>query len=370
VEFGWSAAEAAYRSAIRDSLRRIVPPDRGRYRASLEHSAEASRAVCERLAESGDLVPHWPIEWGGSAASAWRQVILGEEMWRVGEPRAPQYLNINFIGPAISRFGTEDQRQRFLPRIAAGQALWCQGFSEPDAGSDLSRIRTTATPVEGGYVVRGVKLWISYADVAEHCFLLARVPTVVDAARGDKRRRTLFLVDMDSPGITVKEIASVIGRHVFHEVRFDDVFVATNRRLGEAGQGWAVVRAALADERASAPEYRQAEAALDAALAASDAEDAAVGEAYLRCAGARLLAYEIVSQQRDGKSSPVASQARAYLHRARRATGEALEQRLADTGLDAWTEGVELLNGVISGVAGGAYEVLLDASTRWRAKEG
>jgi alkylation response protein AidB-like acyl-CoA dehydrogenase len=368
VDFDWSAADVAFRAQVRAMLESRVSQDRGRFRAGVEHSAEGSRAICRLLARTGHLVPNWPVEVGGGQ-SIWRHVIVGEEMWRMGEPRAPQYLNVNLIGPVIIRFGTPEQRQRYLPDMLAGRALWCLCFSEPDAGSDLSRILTTASPVDGGYLIRGVKLWISYADIAEHCFLLARVANQDDMEAPD---RTLFLVDMDTPGICVTEIASIVGSHVFHEVRFDDVFVPADAMLGAPGEGWNIVRTALAGERAGAPDYCQVDRALDAALTAGgdDGEDAAFGEAYLRSAGARLLAYEIASQQAHDVPSPAASQARAYLHVARQAAADALEAHLAETGIGAEAEGVELLNAVIGGIAGGAYEVLLDLLTRSRSRVG
>jgi alkylation response protein AidB-like acyl-CoA dehydrogenase len=369
VDFEWSAADLAYRSEIRVLLRSLVPEDRGRFRPGVEHSVEGSRAVCERLASSGHLVPHWPTAVGGGAESVWRQVIVGEEMWRMGEPRAPQYLNVNFIGPAIIQFGTPEQQQRYLPDIVKGRALWCQAFSEPDAGSDLSRIRTTATAVDGGYVIRGVKAWISYAEIAEHCFLLARVPGESEQAG---RGRTLFLVDMDIAGVTVTDVASIVGSHTFHEIHFDDVFLPADAVLGAPGAGWDIVRAALVNERAGAAEYCQVESALDAALRAGGEHDAeaALGEAYLRCAGARLLAYEAVSQGPDDSRSRAASQARAYLGAARQAGADALEACLTDSGVSAESQGVDLLNAIIGGITGGAYEVLLDLLTRSRSAVG
>jgi alkylation response protein AidB-like acyl-CoA dehydrogenase len=288
-------------------------------------------------------------------------------MWRRGEPRAPQYLNVNFIGPAIMRAGTDEQKRHHLPRIAAGDVLWCQAFSEPDAGSDLSRIRTRARKVDGGYRVSGTKLWISYADVAEYGFLLARL----DRPGGVGRMpRIVLLTPMKLPGIAVREVPSVVGAHTFHEVTFDDVFVRQDALLGDEETGWSVVTKVLADERVGAPEYMQAEGALDRVLdlfakrgsVPSEASQARFGDAYTRCHAARLLAYRAVDervQQDPPTTAPFV--ARAYAHTARQACAEAILGALAELDApDLLDADVEPLNAILAGVAGGAYEILLD----------
>jgi alkylation response protein AidB-like acyl-CoA dehydrogenase len=187
MEFGWSTDEVAHRERIRSVLDRMLPEnweEIALHGPGSEVQTDFSHAFCAALNDEGLLVPHWPSAFGGSDEGVWRQFIMAEEVWSAGEPRGPQYMNVNWIGPVLMRFGTPDQQDRYLPPIRAGQAIWCQGFSEPSAGSDLAALRTTATPVEGGYSVSGAKVWTSYAGRADTCFLLARVPAVEGAATG------------------------------------------------------------------------------------------------------------------------------------------------------------------------------------------
>lgn len=366
--FAWSDELRELRSGVAAVLDAVVDSSSMWERASVAYSAESSRRVCTKLAEAGLLVPHWPTEWGGRGWSPWHQIVIAEEMWRRGEPRAPQYLNINFIGPALTRFGTDEQRATLLPPMASGRALWCQGFSEADAGSDLTRLRTTATRVDGGYVVEGAKLWISYADVAEHCFLLARLKA--DETGDGAGPRIVLLVPMDSEGIRVSEIQSLPGPHTFHEVQFDDVFVPSSALLGSEHNGWSVVVQALVDERVGAPEYVNAEVAVDRVLDAAQHADtelssecrARIGHAFTRCHAARMLTYAAVADRAAGADRPVtAFQARAAGRIARQAAADAISLALVEIGdLDDPATDVEPLNAVLAGVAGGAYEVLLD----------
>src|SRR5262249_2130299 len=155
------------------------------------------------LAREHLLIPHWPREFGGDDEAVWRQFILAEGLWAVGEPRGAQYMNVNWVGPVIMQFGTQAQIDKYLPPIRAGRAVWGQGFSEPSAGSDLAALRTSAVPVEKGYRVTGSKVWTSYAGCAHNCFLLARIPPDSGGSRG-KAAIVILLVDMRSPGIQVK----------------------------------------------------------------------------------------------------------------------------------------------------------------------
>ena len=247
MEFGWSAEEQAHRARVRDVLGRLLPPDweqQSVHGPGSDWQTDYSREFCAALAEMGLLIPHWPQEFGGEDAAVWHQFILGEEMWAAGEPRGPQYMNINWIGPVLMRFGTPDQQTRYLPAIREGRAIWCQGFSEPSAGSDLAALRTRAVPVDGGYRVSGAKVWTSYAGHADTCFLLARVPADEGGASG-KAGIVILLTDMASPGIQVKQIPALIGEGDIHEVFFDEVFVPQADRLGEEGQAWEIINYAL-----------------------------------------------------------------------------------------------------------------------------
>ena len=374
MEFEWSPEDAAFRRELAAFLDAELPADwdeLAKDGPGSEAQAAFSRGFCAALAERGWLTPHWPPEVGGRGASAWQHAILGEELWSRGEPRGPQYMNVNWIGPTILRYGTEAQRREHLPRIARGDVLWCQGFSEPDAGSDLVALRTRALRDGDAYVVEGSKIWTSYANHAELCFLLARS----DAASSRHRGLSVLLVPMALPGIEVREIPSVVGERYFHEVVFRGVRVPAEARLGPEGEGWEVVSYALQYERVGAPRYARAARTLDrlvAALPVGALEDpsllARLGEARALCEAARLLSYRVVDQRARGQA-PSADTNVA------RVAGTFAEQWVADLALElAGPAGFEVGSfadaqfrmGMTAGVAVGATEVQLNLiASRW-----
>src|SRR5688572_18182375 len=151
MEFGWSEAQDRYREKVRELLAAELPEDWDHIAVHGPGSGPQtafSKSFCPRLAEKGLLIPHWPRAFGGADGAPWEHFILGEELWAAGEPRGPQYMNVNWIGPVLMRYGTPDQQERFLPPIAAGSVIWCQGFSEPSAGSDLASLRTRVERTE------------------------------------------------------------------------------------------------------------------------------------------------------------------------------------------------------------------------------
>lgn len=305
MEFGWSEEQESARKKVRDFLDAELSSS-WEQMASLSPGSQAvtdfSRIFCPKLAEAGLLVPHWPAEFGGADASTWEHFIIGEQMWEVGEPRGPQYYNVNWIGPTIMKFGTPEQQAFHLDRMRRGDVIWCQGFSEPSGGSDLAALRTKAERKGDGYVVNGSKIWTSYARLAEFCFLLARTSS-------ERRAISVFLLPMDRPGITVRPIESVVGDGDLHEVFFDDVEVRESERLGAEGGGWEVVRYALNFERVGIPRYALALRTLHRTVASliregdfSAVAQVAAASAYAACEAARLLVYEVVDQR--AKSSP------------------------------------------------------------------
>ena len=303
MEFDWSPDQDEVRARLRSIIADIVPPGwTARYRdvATPDRLAVTMR-LCQRLAEEDLWIPHWPAAYGGRDASPWEQIILGEELWGAGEPRGPQYMNTNWIAPAIIAAGTEEQIHRYLPAIAAGRVLWCQGFSEPDAGSDLASMRTTAVRDGDYYVLNGQKTWTSYAHVAEYCFLLARTNTEVAKRRGI----SILLVPMDLPGIEVREIPSVLGSHAIHEVFFSDVHVPVDCRLGEENEGWPLIRKVLANERIGAARFERASRVIFAGVAASEGgaprDPVTAGHALATTQAARMLAYAAVQDRIDGR---------------------------------------------------------------------
>ncbi|MGO9456923.1 MAG: acyl-CoA dehydrogenase family protein [Acidimicrobiales bacterium] len=267
---------------------------------------ETTRRFCKILASEGLLALAWPTEFGGGGASVWEQTVLREEMWAHHEPRGPQYMGLNWIGPAIMRFGTESQQRLHLPLISGGEAIWCQGFSEPDAGSDLASLRTAARREDGGWRVSGQKIWTSYAQVADWCFLAARTGPPESRREGI----SVFLVPMDRPGIEVRPIANLLGPYHLNEVFFEDVHVGPGELLGAEDEGWQVIRAALAFERVGIARYARGERLLGQVRAAGGGLGSLPAPLRARYAGAmvhnrvaRLMAYEVIAGQTGGTAS-------------------------------------------------------------------
>jgi alkylation response protein AidB-like acyl-CoA dehydrogenase len=311
VNFDWTDEERAFRTEVRAAIARHVSPTWGPGDFSLPSLdlLEPCREFCRALARDGLLTPNWPREYGGRASSPWEQLIVSEEMHGAHEPRGPQYMNVNWIGPAIMASGTDEQRRMHLPKIAAGDVFWCQGFSEPDAGSDLAAMRTTALRVDDEFVINGQKIWTSYAHAADYCFLLART-TVDGPARGGI---SAFLLPMDTPGIEVRDIPNVAGKHVIHEMFFDEVRVHESVLLGEENRGWPLVLAALADERIGIARFELSARVLDATVTRAwgelstlppESEQHAVGRAYALTEAARILNYVAVAERVAATNGP------------------------------------------------------------------
>jgi alkylation response protein AidB-like acyl-CoA dehydrogenase len=275
---------------LRQQLRRMIEQDlpEGFHGAFVAGTAgqDAADAFCRRLAEENLLTMSWPREFGGSEASVWEQTALREEMWAHHEPRGAQYMGLNWVGPAIMRFGTPEQREAHLPAIANGSSTWCQGFSEPEAGSDLASLRLRAERSgEGEWRLSGQKIWTSYASLARWCFLTART----DGSGSKHHGITVFLVPMDRPGVGVREIDSMLGPHHLNEVFFDEVAATDAEILGELDKGWEVIRFVLAHERIGIARYARSERILSL-LSEHLPADESPESAELRAAHARLLA--------------------------------------------------------------------------------
>ncbi len=378
MEFGWSPEEVSHRQKIRELLDVTLPDDWEALSAhgpGSRYQTDYSKSFCAKLAEQNLLVPNWPEQHGGCDSPVWHQFILGEEMWAAGEPRGAQYMNVNWLGPVLMRYGTEDQLERYLPPIRAGKSIWCQGFSEPSAGSDLAALRTAATPVDGGYRVSGAKIWTSYAGEADHCFLLARLPNVPGGPTG-KSAIVILLTDMKSDGIQVKQIPALIGEGDIHEVFFDDVFVPAENRLGAEGQAWEIIGFALQNERTGIARYEFSRRVLDRAVKRLKetgrwgyplVQDQAA-RAAIACEAAKMLVYRVV----DGKAHDLppddyAAVARWAVVKADNAVNDFLTEFLPD-GLYG-TDHVLLAHhqrAIAAGVASGAAEIQLNLiARRW-----
>ena len=368
MNFSWSGDEQRLRDRVREFLARELPPHwdaLSRHGPGSREQTQFSLEFCPRLAAAGLLVPHWPAAFGGREGSPWEHLIVGEEMWAAGEPRGPQYMNVNWIGPTLMRFGSDAHQRRHLPAMAAGRALWCQGFSEPSAGSDLAALRTRAELRDGQYVINGSKIWTSYAAMADHCFLLARTAAV------GKAGITILLVPMDTPGIVVRPIPSLVGDGDIHEVFFDDVIVPEDCRLGDEGQAWHIIRYSLANERVGIPRYAYSLRVLDRAVARLRAEgrfdepvvQARAGAARVACEAARMLVYRSVDQRARGQPpSADASLARVAVVQAEQAVADFLLDMLPDEFSTATLPGLLAHHerAIAAGLASGAAEIQLN----------
>jgi alkylation response protein AidB-like acyl-CoA dehydrogenase len=367
MDFHWNNEQQAFRDKLRAFLDAELPEGWEKFSqhgpASPALTAFAAE-FCRKLADNGLLFPHWPVEHGGQGLDAWHQQILAEVMWEYGEPRGGQYMNVNWIGPTLMKYGTPDQQVRYLPQIAAGEMLWCQGFSEPDSGSDLASLRTRATLDGGVYRVNGQKIWTSYAGLADTCFLLTRT--------SDDRKRgiTILLVPMDTPGITVRQIPSLIGEGDIHEVFFDDVEVPVTQRFGEEGQAWEIISYSLTNERLGIPRYHLARTSLDRAVAMLKARDgwsgelvrAEAGRCAALCEAARTANYAIVQKRTEGLAvGPEASSARYATVMAEQAVCEFVVEFVPEALADASPYlKMHHQRGIVAGIASGAAEIQLN----------
>lgn len=199
------------------------------------------------LYSAGWIGLQWPTGYGGRALSAAHQMVVTEELARVGAPQPAGAIGLDVVGPTILKYGTADQRTRMLPKMLSGDQIWCQGFSEPEAGSDLASLRTTGDIRGDTIVVRGQKVWTSWASNADWCAVLVRT----DANAAKHRGISYLLVDMRSPGLTIRPIVQITGDAEFCEVFLDDVSVPKENLIGELHNGWPLVMNTLGHERAS-----------------------------------------------------------------------------------------------------------------------
>ncbi|HEX7169007.1 MAG TPA: acyl-CoA dehydrogenase family protein [Acidimicrobiales bacterium] len=218
-------------------------PRRKDVRAWLEeHPSPTGRA----LAEAGYVAPHWPRPWGLEADPV-HQLVIDDELRKAGVARPTNPIGIGWAGPTIIHAGTEAQKERYLLPLLAGEEIWCQLFSEPDAGSDLANLGTRAVRDGDTYVVNGQKIWTSLGHIARFGILIAR--TNPDAPK--HKGVSYFVCPMDAPGITIRPIVEMTGMHTFNEVFFDDVRIPAENLVGDENEGWSLAKVTLGNERVS-----------------------------------------------------------------------------------------------------------------------
>jgi alkylation response protein AidB-like acyl-CoA dehydrogenase len=309
MDFEMGEDIAALRTQLRTLVADTLPDDYLGAFTDDPNDLAIAQAFCRLLAEQGLLCMAWPEEFGGKDASPWAQTAVREEMWAFHEPRGAQYMGVNWVGPTIMRHGTDEQKAQHLAPISDGEVIWCQGFSEPDAGSDLASLKTAGVRQDDGtWVINGQKIWTSYATMAQWCFLLTRT------SKEDRRQDglTIFLLPMERAGIEVRPIPTMMGPHHLNEVFFTDVRATDADILGEVGGGWAVVQEVLSFERVGIARYARCERLLQEAPAAlgdqwDDLSPALKGrwmDSLVDCRRARLLAYRVIERQSSDRIEP------------------------------------------------------------------
>ena len=241
----WNAMpDEDFRAAFRDLVERRLPADL-RFMRKQRPLFDEVAVWYHALAEEGWLSPVWPVEHGGMGLNPAKHMIYVEEWGRLGCPRIPDH-GLGLIGPLLLAFGTDEQKAYYLPRILSGEHVWCQGYSEPNSGSDLASLRTAAVRDGDHFVVNGQKIWTTLAHCANWIFALVRT------SRDEKVRQkgiTVLLIDMTTPGVKVRPIANLRGETDFCEVFFDNVRVPVGNVVGEVDQGWNVAKSVLGHER-------------------------------------------------------------------------------------------------------------------------
>jgi alkylation response protein AidB-like acyl-CoA dehydrogenase len=249
MDFDFTPEQETFRKDVRRWLERNLPDDlRGRgFAASRAGREEVGRlrAWQKTMYEAGYVGMDWPTQFGGRGATLTEQIILYQEMSRAESPQFVNRGGLSMLGPTLMKYGTPAQQARFLPRILTADELWCQGFSEPNAGSDLANLQTRAVREGEHFVVNGQKVWTSMAHVADWCFLLVRT----DPAAAKHKGISFVLVDMKTPGITVRPLRQMTGEAEFNEVFFDNVRVPAENLVHRLNEGWAVAITTLAYER-------------------------------------------------------------------------------------------------------------------------
>ena len=250
MRFTYEPEFEAFRGEVREFLAHEMPADDGRSRGrwggnfdSHEEEYSATMGFQKKLSAKDWLAMAWPKEYGGGGASHMRQLVYNEEMAYAG---APAYsMGIAWVGPSLMLYGTEEQKQRFIPRITGADDWWCTLYSEPGAGSDLAALQTRAVRDGDDYVINGQKIWTSGGHLADWGWLAARTDPDAPKHKGI----TMFMVDMHSPGVTVQPLINIADREGFNEVFFEDVRVPATQVVGEVNRGWYHMAVALDFER-------------------------------------------------------------------------------------------------------------------------
>jgi alkylation response protein AidB-like acyl-CoA dehydrogenase len=260
LDINFSAEDIAFRDEVREFFDKEYDSEVSKSQAD-NHSSDYKSSIVawqKKLHAKGWIAPDWPVEYGGTGWSSTQKYIYETERGLAGIPDVIPF-GLKMVAPVIYTFGTEEQKARFLPRILSSDDWWCQGYSEPGAGSDLAALTTSAEYAGDNYIVNGRKIWTTLAQFADWIFCLVRT------SKGVRRQEgiSFLLIDMKSPGITVKPIIAIDGQHSLNEVLFENVLVSTENLIGEQDKGWTYAKALLAHERTGMAEVADSKRMLD-----------------------------------------------------------------------------------------------------------
>ncbi len=260
MDINFSAEDVAFRDEVREFFDKEYDSEVSKRQAD-NHSSDYKSSIVawqKKLHAKGWIAPDWPVEYGGTGWSSTQKYIYETERGLAGIPDVIPF-GLKMVAPVIYTFGTEEQKARFLPRILSSDDWWCQGYSEPGAGSDLAALTTSAEYAGDNYIVNGRKIWTTLAQFADWIFCLVRT------SKGVRRQEgiSFLLIDMKSPGITVKPIIAIDGQHSLNEVLFENVLVPTENLIGEQDKGWTYAKALLAHERTGMAEVADSKRMLD-----------------------------------------------------------------------------------------------------------
>jgi len=271
---------------------------------SLDTFMRVGKSWQSELASGGWVGVHWPKEFGGRGLSLVEEAVVQEELVRAGSPQLLGLFGLTMVGPVLISHGTEEQKHRFLSNILSAKEIWCQGFSEPGAGSDLAAVSTRAQITDDGFLVSGQKIWTSFAHVADWCFVLCRTSGEEQKHKG----LSYLLVDMKSKGITTRPLTQISGDREFNEVFFDNVFVPKDRLVGAVGDGWRIAISTLMYERVVLTFARQLQSEVllrsllgERSKAASVTQRMEIARETAKACAVRALSYEHLADYAAGK---------------------------------------------------------------------
>jgi alkylation response protein AidB-like acyl-CoA dehydrogenase len=378
MEFRDNTEEAAFRKEVRDFIEKEVKIDqetadmseRGMYRGAFERL----KWLREKLSKRGWIAAAWPKEYGGAGLSVMQQFIMNEEF---AENRVPPVggMGVSMVGPTLIAHGSEEQKKEHLGRILSGEVQWCQGFSEPGSGSDLASLQTRAVRDGDDFVINGQKIWTSGAQYAHWMFMLARTDPEAPKHKGI----SYFLVDMKSPGITVRPLTNLANQNMFNEVFFDNVRVPARNLVGELNRGWYVGTTTLDFERSSIGNAVGLQQQIGSLIryAKEHADDGTsrlksdpgmkieLSDRWIEAGVARLMSYRVITMQAKGMiPNHEASMAKLFVSE--------LNQRISRTGIkltglygQLWGEDAPMrgryessyMTSLASTIAGGTSEI-------------